>query len=531
MEKELLEKEVLCILDTRQIQRFMFRSNSYVDTLGGSDLMTHILEDGIRYALKSVDPPLERHEYVLSLDPDGALTFFEDSRILFQLIICAAGNAMFLARTGLIAQKIFRKVSRYYLDQAYSLNLATAAVEKTNDLGHDIFELYKKLNNNKTSAVISNPLGALPVVLREEHTGEPVIGRDEKNGDYISRASLIRRQEAAYRGEVIDLTELQSTKGTDGKKYRAVIHIDGNNLGITIGQMLQQTSDYQKGIRLRRQVNKSIESQYARIMEDSVTDLKTYFESLDHRESDFAHEFQIIHNSGDDVNLMCNARLAFPFLDFFFKNLENTFIGEVQGRRIPLFCCAGVCFATEENSFHTAFMMAEECCSSAKKTAKLEKNLRNGLAGNWIDFQICETPYFQELDLLRETSFITDANVNLSLRPYCMDKAARYEEYSYEKLLERVRVLHRLKKKYGWSFLQRLRENYLLDRIIFREGVSLLQKTGIDLEAMLGVPFYRDEDNNIYASWYDALKVMPFIPQADSFPESKEERQNENALH
>lgn len=34
MDKELMGKEVLGILDTRQIQRFMFRSNSYVDTLG-----------------------------------------------------------------------------------------------------------------------------------------------------------------------------------------------------------------------------------------------------------------------------------------------------------------------------------------------------------------------------------------------------------------------------------------------------------------------------------------------------------------
>ena len=65
MDSQLMEKEVLCILDTRQIQKFMFRSNTYVDTLGGSDLMTHILEDGISFALQSIDPPLMRDEYDL----------------------------------------------------------------------------------------------------------------------------------------------------------------------------------------------------------------------------------------------------------------------------------------------------------------------------------------------------------------------------------------------------------------------------------------------------------------------------------
>ena len=513
MDKDLMEKEVLCILDTRQIQRFIFRSNSYVDTLGGSDLISHILEDGIRHALKNMDPPLKETEVDLSLDPDGPIPFFEDRSVLFQLITCAAGNAMFLARTGRLAQKIIRKVSRYYLDHAYSLNLAAAAVEKTEDFGYDIFALYKKLNGIKTSAVISNPLGALPVVLREERTGEPVIGLDEKNGDYISMSSWIRRREAAKRGEVIGLTELCTTKGVDGKAYRAVLHVDGNNLGITIGRMLQQTSDYQTGIRLRRRVNGNIQRQYTRIMKNTIADLRAFCASLKNRESDFAHEFQVVHNNGDDVNCMCNADLAFPFLNFFFKNLENTFIGEAQGQKIPLYCCAGVCFVTEESSFHTAFMMAEECCSSAKKTAKLEKNLRNGLAGNWIDFQICENQYFQELDMFRERSFVTDTHVNLSLRPYCLDRNAEDTEYAYGKLLQRVRALHRLQQRYGWAYLNRLRENYLLDRFIFMEGVHLLQKDGMDLEAMLGAPFCRDENKNLYASWYDALKVVPFLPE------------------
>ena len=113
---------------------------------------------------------------------------------------------MFLARTGRLAQKLIQKISRYYLDHAYSLNLAAAAVEKTDDLGHDIFELYKKLNNVKASAIISDPLGALPVVIREERTSQPVIGRDEVRGDYISSASLIRRREAVKRGEIVRRT-------------------------------------------------------------------------------------------------------------------------------------------------------------------------------------------------------------------------------------------------------------------------------------------------------------------------------------
>lgn len=352
MDSQLMEKEVLCILDTRQIQKFMFRSNAYVDTLGGSDLMTHILEDGIRFALQSIEQPLRKEEYDLSLDPDAPIPYFGNDGVLFQLMICAAGNAMFLARSGRLAQKLIRKVSRYYLDHAYSLNLAAAAVEKTDDLGRD--------------------------------------------------------------------------------------------------------------------------------------------------DPDFAHEFQIIHNNGDDVNCMCNAELAFPFMDFFFENLKDASIGEVDGQRIPLYCCGGICFVTEESDFHTAFTMAEECCANAKKTARLEKNLRNGLAGSWIDFQICDSAHFQELDLLREKSFVTDANVNLALRPYCLDEEAKDRECAYGRFRERVGALHRLKREYGMRRLNRLGEGYGLERIVFMEQLRRLKERGIDLEVLLGAPFYRDEDRRAF---------------------------------
>lgn len=516
MEQELMDREVLCILDTRQIQQFMFRSNSYLDTLGGSDLMTHILDDGIRFALEHIDPPLRDGEYDLSLEPNAPLPFFEDRNVLFQLMTSAAGNAMFLARSGSLAQKIIRKISRYYLDHGYSLNLAAAAVGKSDDLGHDIFELYKKLNNNKTSAVVSNPLGALPVVMRENRTGEPVICRDEAHGDFISRSSLIRRQEAERRGLVVGFEELCATRGTDGKLYGAALHVDGNNVGITLGRMLQQTQDYQKGIRMRRQINGDLKAQYARIMEDTVARLRKEHMSLTPGGRDFAHDFQIIHVSGDDVNCICNASLAFPFLNYFFDNLRSAYLSNVDGLRLPLYCCAGICFAPNGTPFHTAFMMAQECCENAKAVAKQEKNLRNGLAGNWVDFMICENNHFQNLALLRERSYITESNVNLMLRPYCLDEAAKDQEYAYGRFLNRVEALRRMERKYGRRLLTRLRENYLHSDYILQEGMRLLNENGTDLEEALGAPFYRDEGGNTYATWYDALKVLPFIHAARS---------------
>ena len=88
MNEDLMNKEVLCIFDTRQIQRYIFRSNSYYDILGASDLVNDILIEAIEYALKNIDTPLSGSEYDLSTDPDAAcIPYFKSENIKFQLII------------------------------------------------------------------------------------------------------------------------------------------------------------------------------------------------------------------------------------------------------------------------------------------------------------------------------------------------------------------------------------------------------------------------------------------------------------
>jgi len=313
MKEEWMKKAVLCIFDTRQIQAFMFQANSYYDTLGGSDLMIHILDDAIYFALKNIDSPLTDDEFDLSLDPDGDIPYFRSEKIKFQLIICTAGNALCIVRTGELAQKI----------------IAVAVTEMTNDFGLDISKLYYNLNAIKASGDISNPLEPLSVVMRENRTGEPVVGIDPVYGDYVSRSSILRRREAAGRGIVIGMDDIVPTCASprkNGKKYLAVLHADGNNLGITIGRILQQTSSYEEGIRARRKINKNIKECYRKIMKASIDEIKIYYNDNRTDSTDFAHVFQLIHQAGDDINILCSASLAFPFLKIFYRNLDGSLL-------------------------------------------------------------------------------------------------------------------------------------------------------------------------------------------------------------
>ncbi len=511
MDNYLMDKEVLCILDTRQIQSFMFRNKEYMDTLGGSDLIIHILNDAIQFALNNIDEPLNENEYDLLDDPDETPKYFESEKIKFQLIISTAGNAICIVRTGRLCSKIIRKISRYYLDHGYSLNIAAAVTEKTDNFGADISHLYRNLNKQKASANISNPIGALPIVIREKNTGDSVIGQDKKTGEYYSKATLIRRTEASYREHIINMNDMLTHKCKSGKEYLAVIHADGNNLGITIGRILQTTADYKTGIRARRKVNKCIKDIYSYILDNTVRELKEYYYSGNNSDSDFEYAFNIIHQGGDDINIICRADMAVVFVESLYKYLKGQCLVSADNTKIPFYICTGIAFVTKDCTFQYAYEMAQDCCDSAKKEAKEEKNLREGLAGNWIDFQVCDSSDSQKLDLLRKMQYITSEDINLCMRPYCIDEESAGEIYNFEQLITLCHKLRSLKLSKTDSMM--LSQSYSTGRAVFESWIEDMKDRGIDLYDILGSPLYRDDNRKLHATWYDMIQIMDFIKE------------------
>ncbi len=516
MEENLMNKEVVCMFDTRKMQKFMFRTSSVRGCIGASDLMLHILDDALLYALRHLDPPLSETEYDLSMDPEAEVPYFTSEKIQFQLLYSAAGNALCLVRTGALCQKVIRKVSRYYLENAYSLNLAAAAVAKTEDMGRDTFEIYKKLAAIKASCSVADPLTPLPIVLREEETGEPAVRLDITSGRYVSRSTIIQQEQALHREHCVDLDEIHTTEAGDHKAYRALIHADGNNLGITIGRILQCSRDYREGTRTRRIINRRINGSFDRVVRRTTEDMREICRCRGKNPDDFDREFMVMHRAGDDVNIACCADMVFPFLESFYRHLDGELLWDEPGLRIPLYVCAGIAFVTEEMGFHRSFSLAQECCKSAKTAAKKPENLRNGLAGNWVDFQICDDPGMQALELLREQSCVTKEGIRLLMRPYRMDGRAesaageegrKREELSYASLLQRMRAYRTLSLDDNQKRLMRI--SYTCGRAFFERWVQSFPDNR--LVQTLGNPLYTDAEGHRHAAWFDAAELSDFL--------------------
>ena len=381
--------------------------------------------------------------------------------------------------------------------------MMSAAVEKTDNLGDDTFNLYKKLDKIKASSYIIEPQDALPVIMRENRTGLPAIAKDKQLGDYISRTSELCRQKINRQGKILRIEELPATRHFDNRDYWAAVHLDGNNLGNTIGNILRKSNGYVEGIRARRKINRNIIEIYKRLISRTMAELENFYVTHIGNAEDFSRAFHTVHQGGDDLNYISDASLMIPFLNIFYKNLQGEILWDTPALKIPLYICGGVAFVTKDFEFHTAYSFAEECAKSAKTTAKQTKNLKNGFAGNWIDFQIFPTPNTQKLPLLREKVYHA-GGLRLDLRPYCFEDedSAR----NFRTLLQRVKILQQLPTRQvnALRFLCGMGKQELC------KWIELQKQRGSDLKATLGEPFHHDEFD--YATWFDAAEIMDFVP-------------------
>lgn len=220
--------------------------------------------------------PLDESQYCLSYNADEKqIPYFRDKNILVQTIVISAGNVFILFRTGKLCQEICRKISRYFLDNTYLLEISVCAVQRTDLYYADINSIYAKLDLVKNNYASAHPFLPPAIVKKEMNTGDPVF-KIQDNGEPISRCTLFRRE------NINSMKSISCVKGPGGKPYVAVLHIDGNNMGSTISSIFPKARNYEEGVRFQRFVNRNIADAYANSLRKTLAYLKaTYFLNMD----------------------------------------------------------------------------------------------------------------------------------------------------------------------------------------------------------------------------------------------------------
>jgi hypothetical protein len=390
---------------------------------------------------------------------------------------------------------------------------------------------------------MAKPLGSLPVMDIEIKTGYPVIGKI--NGIGIGTETKLKQENGKKRQdyEVIEQEErifdnLVMKKGIDSNI--AVVHIDGNNMGLRIRQLIEGKTKYKYAVDTMRMISYHINHSYKKVFDD----MKKYFTGLTTKSTQFIQKenpyfIRKILVAGDDITYVCNAKIALATVEYFCKEISkltmNGGSSEEDIRKYGFSVCAGVAFIGSHFPFSIGYHVAESLCDSAKDRAKkddcmdiftVEENGRKRTfqrSGNFVDFHVCKNVQSQNFDEMRRREYITRSGEQLLRRPYYISTA---NEGALAKNNEQIFAWNQFKKDINYfqsneniprSFAKKIRNTYPLGE----NQVNLL-KTFLESRNWK-MP---DSEEKMYfenkiAKWYDALEMLDYYIDLDDLKEGE----------
>lgn len=501
---------ILAKYDIRGIQSYVFRTNKLKEIRGVSDLPSEIF-------IKAIEFINNKYKYKIIFKKED---LYNNQKQLneFDIYILdlAGGNAYVIYKDKQAFYTVSKILSVYLFKETYSLNLAYTHVDITDNFFKDYTDLNKKMGKSKSSMITPERIGSFPIVMQELNTGFPVVNaKENKEGtkEYFCRESQIKLDILDKKGEVGKVFDEMVEKGEDS--HIAIIHIDGNNMGARINEILKNIRSYDEAIDNFGKIN--IKDNFKNVCDEVENKLKETITKINKhnnpkeipKEVEIAKYIYAIIKAGDDITFVSNAKYAFKICELFFKEISkkerDMFKEGAEHDKYAVSACAGIAFINSHFPFSDAYKLAENCCSKAKSRAKMYVD-ESGHIGNWIDFEMCN--HISDIDLSNRDTYGNVGGVNLLLRPYyvcCGDDdvfdGGKYEEFSFIKFKNRVKKLKQVER----SWAKELKNVYTKGRNYVKTFNEKAKSRGKDI-AESDDDYYNKEKT--YATFYDATEVM-----------------------
>ena len=424
---------------------------------------------------------------------------------------------------------------------------------QTENYADDYKNIFDEMVRVKANMEVSKPFGALPVMDVEIKTGLPACPVEKKDGDkaigtsretYLKKAKEdLVREDLIQRAKIFD--NYAESKGVDSTL--AVVHIDGNNMGLRIRKLIDGIEDYGKAVNKMREISYCINHSYKSVYEQMENHFNGYAGKGDGKKKQY-NVLKIL-TAGDDITYVCKGKYALSTVEYFCREIgKKSMNGGTNEKDINLYgfsVCAGVAYIGSHFPFSVGYEVAEACCDSAKDMAKKPENMlpvdqdgkrstnvdgtaKAGVSykiGNWVDFQICKNIHTGDLDKTRKLEYVTSHNEKLLIRPYELPllnlKSREGAINKYENLKSNIRYFQN-DKNIPHSHAKKLRNLYSSGQEVVNEFAAFLASRGWKMPD--GTVDMYTEDNQ--ALWYDALELFDCFEEADVKKIQKEETGN-----
>jgi hypothetical protein len=560
----------LVIVDTMQIQPYIFGSNRLRENVGASYLVGAATGDWAFDAVRQVAP---RN----NIGPGNRLidgAWIEHGDLDAEVLYAGGGNFVVLfggddERAKELARQFTARLSQHVLLVAPGLQLAIADQqmnwyeEALRDKRNEVFHL---LDVQKRTHARSAPLLGLSVTAACRSTGLPATDLVPGIGGeppYLASDEILAKVDVATRHgralsqadrrlqEVIGLPEgysypadFDDMGATPGEySHIAIVHADGNGVGQRIHEIcnrhrkVEQNRDLVLALR-HFSLNLALAGQQAlKVVLDSLKkaidkgggtsivyepnkEMSIKIDLVKSKEDGYYLPFRPIVFGGDDVTFVCDGRLGLSLATMYLREFEKRTAAAKPGEDGGLTACAGVAIVKSHYPFARAYELAEELSKAAKAYRKAE-----GIAGSCLDWHFALSGLGGSITDIRDREYKVRAG-DLALRPVTLKANPKHSQCAWPVVAAGIDAFQREEWVGRRNKIKALRDS-------LREGTDAVKHFRVTFNnRQLLPPVLPGMDEWLLTGWqgdrcgyFDAIELVDwFIPlegEADATPANK----------
>ncbi|HEY1349212.1 MAG TPA: hypothetical protein VGF67_06275 [Ktedonobacteraceae bacterium] len=495
----------LVVVDTTQIQPYIFGSNRLRESIGASYLVDMATGDWALQAVRDAAPGQNYPGDGLALRGDVRIEEGLEAEVLY----AGGGNFVVLFDHIDRVQKFQASLSQQVLEKAPGLQIVVVQLEldwHTQILCERLDQAWRDLAVQKRKRAWPAPLLGLSVTAACRSTGLPASGivegiqgepgylaSDEIRAkvDVASLADQRLRQIIRLQDEYRYPADFEDLGGTAGEySYIAVVHADGDEMGRRIADLGKNYREVDKNRAYVQALGKlscgvqQAASKALQAMLDclvaSITRGKDGEYSLVHwpdpenrrsrlqirlakqRDGRLLVPFRPIVFGGDDITFVCDGRLGLALATLYLQEFERQTPAHLTQDGAGLTACAGIAIVKSHYPFVRAYALATDLTGSAKRYRR-----NQGIPGSCLDWHFALSGLGGSIQKIREREYMMKEG-SLAQRPVTLEANPKNAVCAWPVVLQGIRAFQQEQWAQRRNKVKALRE-------ALREGASAVE--------------------------------------------------------
>lgn len=407
MAQQNMIRPVLAQYTVRSKQEYIFRSNRMQEIVGASAMISRSF-DLLFSCAERLGVKTERGGKAFRMEE--TLRKFREGALDMAELFIGGGNDTVLFRDRAVCKRVNEAFTFAVLKECPGMLPMYAGVPITPDESgnynyrEDYAALMRTAETEKKRMVPGRGRYAVPFARTDRMNFQPQsirvnIGGEEAwlSDEAYAKRAFNRREDARF------LDGLVTQRGEES--LLAIVHADGNNMGVKIQRKLGDATDYDACVTAMRYFTANISNAFTRAGRDAMKQRGAELAAAERdkerpRLPPSAFKVRWIVADGDDATFLCNAALAKELTEAYLRGVSEYRTEDDPGEAYS--SCAGICIFHSHYPFARAYALAEQACDNAK--APVHKTAAAGAPAEqaWLDFHYIHSGVGGDLDELRE---------------------------------------------------------------------------------------------------------------------------------